>query len=154
MRLGSAEARARFAAAPVARLATAGREGVPHLVPVTFAVAGDTVYFAVDHKPKRTRELRRLRNIEENPRVALLADHYADDWTTLWWARADGRATVRTDPARCRTPLALLAEKYPQYRDRPPEGPVVAVEVTEWSGWAAADPATWLRRPGPRDSGR
>ncbi|WP_424889549.1 TIGR03668 family PPOX class F420-dependent oxidoreductase [Streptomyces sp. XH2] len=142
MRLGSAEARARFTAAPVARLATADVSGVPHLVPVTFAVTGDTVYFAVDHKPKRTRDLRRLRNIAQNPRVALLADHYADDWTTLWWARADGRATVRTGPEHCRTPLALLAEKYPQYRDHPPEGPVVAVEVTGWSGWAVAGPAT------------
>ncbi|MEV4926255.1 TIGR03668 family PPOX class F420-dependent oxidoreductase [Streptomyces roseoverticillatus] len=141
MRLGSAEARARFTAAPVARLATADRAGVPHLVPVTFAVAGDTVCFAVDHKPKRTHDLRRLHDIRQNPRVSLLADHYADDWTTLWWARADGRAVIWTDPARCRAPLALLAEKYRQYRDRPPEGPVVAVEVTGWSGWAFVDPA-------------
>ncbi|MCF3103841.1 TIGR03668 family PPOX class F420-dependent oxidoreductase [Streptomyces roseoverticillatus] len=141
MRLGSAEARARFTAAPVARLATADQAGVPHLVPVTFAVDGDTVYFAVDRKPKHTRDLRRLHNIRQNPRVALLADHYADDWTALWWARADGRAAIWTDEARCRTPLGLLAEKYPQYRDRPPEGPVVAVEVEGWSGWAFADPA-------------
>ncbi|MET9415941.1 TIGR03668 family PPOX class F420-dependent oxidoreductase [Streptomyces klenkii] len=137
MRLGSVDARARFTAAPVARLATADAAGVPHLVPVTFAVAGDTLYFAVDHKPKRTQDLRRLRNIEQNPRVALLADHYADDWTTLWWTRADGLATIRTAPAPYAPALALLAEKYPQYRTHPPQGPLVEVEVTGWSGWAA-----------------
>jgi hypothetical protein len=71
-------ARQRFAAARVARLATASRP--PHLVPVTFAVDGDTVYTAVDAKPKRSRRLRRLANIEADPAVALLADHYSDDW--------------------------------------------------------------------------
>jgi PPOX class probable F420-dependent enzyme len=136
--LDSAEARRRFVAAPVARLATAGGDGRPHLVPVTFAVDGDAVYFAVDHKPKRSQDLRRLRNIRENDRVALLVDHYADDWSALWWARADGTAEIVEDEARRAGPVGLLRDKYPQYRERPPRGPVVAVTVSRWSGWSYA----------------
>ncbi len=93
------EARARFAAARVARLATAGADGRPHLVPVVFAVSGDIIYSAVDAKPKRTTALRRLANVRQNPAVALLVDHYVDDdWGALWWVRADGRGRV-LDPA-------------------------------------------------------
>ena len=94
MRLTEEDARARLTAARVARLATTGADGQPHLVPVTFAVDGELIYVAVDHKPKTTVNLRRLRNIRENPRVAVLADHYAPDWDTLWWVRVDGRASV------------------------------------------------------------
>ena len=129
------EARERFASARIARLATADADGVPHVVPLVFALDGDTLYSAVDHKPKRTTELRRLRNVAANPRVAVLADHYADDdWDALWWARADGTGRVlEAAPAA----VALLRERYPQYRDAPPEGPVLAVEVHRWSGWRA-----------------
>ncbi|MFI9721406.1 TIGR03668 family PPOX class F420-dependent oxidoreductase [Streptomyces sp. NPDC052396] len=138
--LPPAEARARFAAAPVARLATADPSGLPHLVPVTFALdEGGTLYFAIDTlKPKRTTDLRRLRNIRANPRVALLVDHYADDWSRLWWVRADGQAEIEDDPARRRAPVDLLCAKYPQYAGRPPDGPVVTVRVQRWRGWAAA----------------
>jgi PPOX class probable F420-dependent enzyme len=133
------EARARFAAVRVARLATAGADSRPHLVPVVFAVDGDTVYTAVDDvKPKATMRLRRLANIAANPAVALLADHYDEDWTSLWWARADGTARLlepgEKEASRAR---ALLAERYAQYRDAPPPGVVIAADVTRWSGWAA-----------------
>ena len=97
---------------------------------------GDTLYFAFDHKPKRTTALRRLRTIAANPRVCLPADHYADDRTRLWWARADGLAGIVEDPEPRAGPVELLCAAYPQYRERPPEGPVVAVRVTRWSGWA------------------
>ncbi|RCV50470.1 TIGR03668 family PPOX class F420-dependent oxidoreductase, partial [Marinitenerispora sediminis] len=105
MRWNAAQARARFAAERVARLATADAAGRPHLVPVVFATGadgdGDTVVIAVDRKPKRTRELKRLANIAENPRVCLLADAYDDDWDRLWWCRADGEAeVVRSGPRR------------------------------------------------------
>jgi PPOX class probable F420-dependent enzyme len=133
----SAQARARFAAARVARLATADAAGRPHLVPVVFAVEGDRVYTVVDAKPKRTTALRRLRNVAENPSVALLADHYDDaDWGALWWARADGRGRV-LDPAvdeEARRAVELLGARYPQQRAA---GAVLAVDVEHWSGWSA-----------------
>jgi PPOX class probable F420-dependent enzyme len=88
------QARRRFAAARVARLATADAVGRPHIVPVTFAVDGDIVYSAVDAKPKRSTSLKRLVNVAANPAVALLVDHYADDWNELWWVRADGTGRV------------------------------------------------------------
>jgi PPOX class probable F420-dependent enzyme len=133
------EARRRFAAARVARLATADADGVPHLVPVVFALDGDTVFVAVDRKPKRTTALKRLANVRANPRVCLLADHYDDgDWDALWWVRADGVGAVHApgEPAAAHA-VELLAERYPQHRAEPPAGPVLAVAVTRWSGWAA-----------------
>lgn len=138
---GAAErAAARFAAARVARLATVGPDGSPHLVPVVFAVQGSTVYSAVDHKPKRTSALRRLANVQANPAVTLLVDHYDDeDWTALWWVRADGTARV-VDPGSPEEAhgVGLLVDRYAQYRIRPPAGPVLAVDVTRWTGWSAA----------------
>jgi PPOX class probable F420-dependent enzyme len=134
----AAEARERFAAARVARLATADAEGRPHLVPVVFAVDGDTVYTVVDAKPKRTTALRRLRNVAENPFVALLADHYDDsDWDALWWVRAEGRGRV-LDPAsdvEAGRAVEMLRVKHPQQRA---VGVVLAVDVSRWSGWSAA----------------
>jgi PPOX class probable F420-dependent enzyme len=133
-------ARSRFAAARLARLATVGADRRPHLVPVVFALAGDTLYTAVDDvKPKSTQRLRRLRNIAENPAVALLADHYDEDWSALWWVRADGTARVLdpSDPEAGRA-RGLLAERYEPYRAAPPPGPVIAVAVERWTGWAAA----------------
>jgi PPOX class probable F420-dependent enzyme len=126
------EARDRFAAARVARLATVSAEGVPHLVPVTFAVHGDVVVFAVDHKPKSTTALRRLRNIAENPAVCFLADGYSEDWSRLWWARADGVARIEPPGAE---PLSWLVAKYEQYAERPPEHAVVVTDVHTWRSW-------------------
>ena len=133
-----AEARSRFAAARVARLATADADGVPHLVPVVFAVDGDTILTAVDRKPKRTTALKRLANARANPRVALLTDHYDDDdWDALWWVRADGTARVlEPGDALARRAVELLSARYRQHREAPPEGPVLAVEVQRWSGWS------------------
>jgi PPOX class probable F420-dependent enzyme len=134
------QARERFAGARVARLASAGADGRPHIVPVVFALDGDTILHAVDGKPKRTRALRRLANIAANPHVALLADEYDDaDWERLWWVRADGVARVlESGDDDARRALGLLAARYAQYRAAPPAGPVVAVDVTRWRGWSAA----------------
>jgi PPOX class probable F420-dependent enzyme len=130
------EARRRFSAARVARLATVGADGRPHLVPVCFAVDGDTIYSAVDEvKPKATMRLRRLANVAENPSVSLLVDHYDDDWSALWWVRADGRARVLEAAPDA---VALLVARYSQYRDSPPSGPVLAVDVERWAGWSAS----------------
>jgi len=118
----------------VARLATAGADGRPHVVPICFVLDGDTLYTAVDEKPKRTRALRRLRNIEQNPWVEVVIDHYEEDWARLWWVRLRGRARIAELDERA---LELLAEKYPQYRDSPPRGPLIAVAIdvrVEWTG--------------------
>ncbi len=142
-------ARDRFAGARVARFATIGPDARPHLVPVTFAVMPDggdgVIVFAVDHKPKTTTALRRLRNIADSPKVAFLADHYDADWTALWWVRADAVAEVLPaggeDP-RFDVALDALAGRYPQYRQRRPDGPVVWSTVTQWSGWQAVSSGT------------
>lgn len=138
--VGEFDPRARFTRSRVARLATCTPDGHPHLVPVVFAVAAeapDVVYTAVDAKPKTTRRLRRLANIEANPHASLLVDHYADDWTQLWWVRADGAATIHTGGAAMETAHRLLRAKYPQYQSVPLDGPVIAIAVRRWSSWHA-----------------
>jgi PPOX class probable F420-dependent enzyme len=138
VKLADDEARRRLAAARVARLATVAGPGPPHIVPVAFALHGDRIYTAVDAKPKTTRDLRRLRNIRAHPPVAVLADHYEEDWSRLWWVRADGRASILEAPGDMAVPVRLLAERYPQYRRRPPPGPVICILVDHWAGWAAS----------------
>ncbi|WP_328855164.1 TIGR03668 family PPOX class F420-dependent oxidoreductase [Microbispora hainanensis] len=144
MRVPEERARKLFEQARVARLATVGAGGAPRLVPVTFAVLPDgekgTVVTAVDHKPKTTTDLRRLRDIRGNPRVCLLADHYEDDWERLWWVRADGHARVVEGGDERERAVAWLVRKYAQYRDRPPAGPAILVRVERWSGWSYGEP--------------
>jgi PPOX class probable F420-dependent enzyme len=129
--------RDRFASGRVARLATADGAGTPHVVPIVFVVDGDTIFFVIDQKPKRTRDLKRLRNIAANPSVAVLVDHYEDDWRLLWWVRADGGARVLAPGPETDRAVALLTERYPQYRSQVPPGPAVAIDVERWSGWFA-----------------
>jgi PPOX class probable F420-dependent enzyme len=134
------EARRRFAAARVARLATADAGGRPHLVPIVFALQGETIYSVVDAKPKRTAELKRLQNVRSNPWVSVLVDHYDDsDWSALWWVRADGVARVLdlNEPESLGA-VELLAGRHPQQRAT---GPVLAVDVQRWSGWTASTAA-------------
>jgi PPOX class probable F420-dependent enzyme len=126
-----------FAASPVAVLSTAGADGVPHVVPVVFAVHDDVLYTAVDAKRKTTHRLRRLANIAVNPRVSLLVDHYDEDWTQLWWVRADGVATIHDTGEQMAVGYALLRQKYPQYERIALNGPVVTVEISHWSSWQA-----------------
>lgn len=123
--------------ARVARLATVRPDGRPHAVPVTFAVVDDVLSFAIDDKPKRSTALQRLRNIEHQPRVCLLVDAYADDWSTLWWVRLDGVAKVVEDERERARLLAPLIAKYEQYRAAPPSGPVVAVRIETTTIWSA-----------------
>ena len=154
--LAEGEARRRFTAARVARLATVDEAGRPHQVPVVFARytrdGTDRLVTAVDLKPKTTTRLKRLRNIAVHRSVCLLADAYDEDWDQLWWVRADGEARIlrpdAADPAvrhAHQAAVALLCEKYPQYREQPPAGPVIAVTVRRWTGWEA-------RPHGPRPS--
>jgi PPOX class probable F420-dependent enzyme len=128
---------AMFAESPVAMLATVGADGAPHLVPVVFAVHDDVVYTAVDAKRKSTQRLRRLANIEANPKVSMLVDHYDDDWTQLWWVRADGIAAIHYRGEEMATGYALLRKKYLQYQRIALDGPVVTVDVQRWASWQA-----------------
>jgi PPOX class probable F420-dependent enzyme len=123
--------------ARVARLATVSSDGVPHLVPLCFALVGDVVYSQVDHKPKTTTHLRRIENLAATHVACILVDQYEEDWSRLWWVRLDGTGRVVDDPEEVARASIALAEKYPQYRERPPDGPILAVEVTRFSGWSA-----------------
>jgi PPOX class probable F420-dependent enzyme len=129
------ELRRRVLGASVARLATVRPDGNPHVVPITFLLHDDTVVSAVDHKPKTTTRLQRLRNIDIEPRVSVLVDHYGDDWADLWWVRADGVARVLEGGADHDEAIDRLVEKYRQYRDTRPQGPVIAVTVGRWAWW-------------------
>lgn len=118
-------------------LATVRPDGRPHVVVVTYAVTNDSIVTAIDRKPKTTRRLQRLVNIEANPAVSFLVDHYEEDWDRLWWLRIDGEATIHHSGGMWEDALAALIEKYPQYRDETPEGPVIAISqetITSWAG--------------------
>ena len=130
--MNETEAREAFATARVARLATLTLDGAAHIVPICFAVDGDVIYSAIDHKPKRTTHPQRLRNINRDGRVSVLADRYDDRWENLWWVRADGRGRVVSAGEQA---IALLARRYAQYRERPPRGEMIVIEVASWSGW-------------------
>jgi PPOX class probable F420-dependent enzyme len=127
----------RLTAARVARLATIDPDGRPHLVPIVFALDGDTLYSAVDRKPKRSTTLRRIENARARPDVTVLVDHYEEDWNRLWWIRLRGRARILDDGDERDRALALLTQKYEQYRSEPPEGPVLAVDVVDVRAWSA-----------------
>jgi PPOX class probable F420-dependent enzyme len=129
--------RRRVAATFVARLATVGSDGRPHIVPISFALEGQTLYFAIDSKPKRTTNLKRLRNLTANPAVSVLVDHYESDWDRLWWVRLDGTARIVTEHDEVERALGLLAQRYDQYRETRPAGPVVAITVERMTGWSA-----------------
>lgn len=135
MRLGPDEAWGRLSAARSAVLVTVGPDGAPVPVPFVFApLAGRRLVSAVDHKPKSTRRLARLAHLEADPRVAVLADHYDDDWDRLWWVRATGTGSVHATPPEGAD--ALIA-RYRPYADDPPAGPWIVIDVTEVTGWAA-----------------
>ncbi len=136
--LDLAQRRARFASGRVARLATVRPDGAPRLVPVTFALVDDLICAAVDElKPKRSTRLARLDDVRADPRVALIVDHYTEDWTALWWVRVDGTAAVHLTGSVREQALAALAAKYPPYAADPPDGPVLVVTPQRWVGWTA-----------------
>lgn len=132
------EARALVASARVARLATVNPGLGVDVVPITFALLeGDRLVSIVDQKPKSTARLRRLTNIRAHPEVTVLVDHYEDDWERLWWVRMRGTATVITEGDAFAEAVEALTERYPQYVEAPPPGPVVSVTVDAWTGWRA-----------------
>ena len=126
--------RRRVGDARVARLATVRPDGRPHVVTCCFTLEGDTVYTAVDGKPKSTLALQRVANLAAHPEASLLIDHYDDDWSALWWVRVDGTARTVTGADRG-SALDRLAAKYRQYREMPPPGSVIAVDLAGWTAW-------------------
>jgi PPOX class probable F420-dependent enzyme len=128
-------ARRRLGEARVGRLGTTRPDGRPHLVPCCFAIVGETVYTAIDSKPKSTLRLRRVDNILENPATCLLVDNYEEDWSSLWWVRLDGTGRVVASPLEIEEAKRALTEKYQQYRHIAIPGPVIAIEVSRWSAW-------------------
>jgi PPOX class probable F420-dependent enzyme len=129
-------ARTQLALARVGYLGTVSADGRPHVVPVCFTLVGDTVYSAVDHKPKSSARLRRLMNIEASGVGCLLVDEYDEDWSRLWWIRIDGPARLVDDAAERDQALDALVQKYPQYVDRRPSGTVLAVQAESWTSWS------------------
>ena len=102
-------------------------------------MSGASLYSAIDGKPKRSHNLKRLDNIRAHPAVSILVDHYEDEWSRLWWVVAEGAARVIDDATESARAIELLSAKYPQYRAAPPEGPVIAVRIRRWRAWSAAD---------------
>ena len=135
--MNRAEALTRLETHPTGYLASADNTGVPHVVVVTYAVVTDNVVTAIDHKPKTTRSLKRLRNISENENVSFLVDHYEDDWDRLWWVRVDGPASIIKRGELFDISVDALVDKYPQYKDHRPKGPVIAIETADVSWWSA-----------------
>jgi PPOX class probable F420-dependent enzyme len=127
-----------IALAPIGRLATVRSNGSPHVVPICFVITDDVIYSAVDDKPKRHRHLQRISNVTSTGTASLLVDEYNDDWSRLWWVRLDGRARMVDNTSEAERAIRLLRDKYAQYRDQPPSGPVLAVDIQRWVGWSAA----------------
>lgn len=136
--MDEAEIRRRLADARVAHLATTGGDGRPHVVPICFVAMSGEIFFAVDHKPKRTTDLQRLRNIAAHPDVAVLVDHYEEDWSRIWWVRVDGRARVLEAGDASDRAIDALSSRYPQYGRARPDGPVVSIRIERLSGWSAS----------------
>jgi PPOX class probable F420-dependent enzyme len=138
------EAIARLREARVGRLATVRPDGSPHVVPFVFVVDPDgdelLASWAVDDKPKKRRAIQRLENIEANPSVEFVVDRYEEDWSQLWWVRVSGRARVVSSSEERAKMIAALTDKYPQYREAPPTGAVIAIDVDRVTGWSAAEP--------------
>ncbi len=133
------KARALVEGARVARLGTLSKTGRVDLVPMTFALVDDVMYTAVDHKPKRTTELKRLENVRATPEVSVLVDEYDDtDWTALWWVRLRGLARVIEEGPEYDMGIDALVAKYEQYRSVRPEGPAMVIELIRWQWWSAS----------------
>ncbi|MBW4090688.1 MAG: TIGR03668 family PPOX class F420-dependent oxidoreductase [Proteobacteria bacterium] len=138
----SARERAFVAAVPVARLATVGPDGMPHVVPVCHVLADDTLYIAIDEKPKRPGAvLQRLRNLAARPAAAVVVDRYDPDWTRLGWVMLRGRADILTDGAEHARAQALARARYPQLRAMRLDGlAVIALRIARVASWGDLAP--------------
>jgi PPOX class probable F420-dependent enzyme len=127
----------------VGRLATADGNGTPHVLPVGYALAADTLYITIDDKPKRTsgRKLKRLQNIIENPQAAVVVDRYDEDWSRLGWVMLRGRAEILDDGEEHDTAQTLLRARYPQLLGMQIAGyPVIALRIERTTSWGDLSP--------------
>ncbi len=128
--------------APVARLATADRSGVPHVVPVCFGVTNGCIFILLDHKPKRTEltNLKRVKNILENSHVSLIIDHYDNDWSNLWYILISGHAVLLEETPERPEVLHTLVHKYPQYESIDLySNPLIKIVPSKVLIWAYSD---------------
>jgi PPOX class probable F420-dependent enzyme len=146
MKMDGPEMRRRLDEGRAARLGTVGPDGGPHLVPCVFALEGDTIYTPIDHKPKRTRRLQRLKNIEANPVATVLVDHYSEDWDECWWVTLRGRARILDGGDEFERARELLMARYAQYTDPAQIHPIIAIDIDKWVGWQGKDAAGQQRR--------
>jgi PPOX class probable F420-dependent enzyme len=137
--MNQSEALTRLETARVGRFATITAGGRPHIVPITFAMVEGRIVHMVDHKPKRSVELKRLANLRTDSHASLLVDHYQEDWARLWWIRVDGQAVVSDQGPEWESARQALTRKYPQYQTRPPEGPAVLMTIRNITSWAASE---------------
>lgn len=124
----------------VAHLATVDDGGEPHVVPIVYAFDGARIYSPIDKKPKQVGayELQRVHNIEGNPKVAVIIDHYEPDWEQLAWVQLRGDASITTQGTEYEEGLSLLVTKYEQYQDLPLEGrPLIVIQVERIISWRA-----------------
>jgi PPOX class probable F420-dependent enzyme len=140
--LGDPHVREFVAAARLAHLATADADGAPHNVPLCYWFDGERIYFAIDEKPKRQTglALKRMRNIAVNPRVAVVIDHYEEDWSQLAYVMIRGQARVVEDPEEYLVAMRHLRDKYVQYRGMnmtPEKNPIVKIEPESVHAWGA-----------------
>lgn len=138
-RMDEQEMRRRFAQARVSRIGTIDERGRAHMVPIVHVLDGDTLYSSTDAGP---RPVKRLRNLARDPRATVLVDDYDEDWARVWWVRARGTGRAIEGGPEWEHAQRLLHEKYPQFGDTPDEegaGPVMAIDVEEWTGWAYSE---------------
>ena len=135
------QARRFLASHRVGHLATADAGGAPHVVPVCFAVSDDALYITIDRKPKRGAPLKRLRNIAENPAIAVVVDRYDEDWTRLGWVMLRGRAEILASGAEHDAAQALLRARYPQLAAMDiAKLPVIALRIAQVASWGDLSP--------------
>jgi PPOX class probable F420-dependent enzyme len=142
MKMDQLEMRWRVGGSRVARLGTVGPHGLPHLMPCVFALAGNAIYTPIDHKPKRTRRLQRLKNIEANPIATVLVDRYSEDWDECWWVLLRGHARILESGDEFERARALLIARYAQYSDPAQIHPIIAIAIDDWVGWQGKDVKT------------
>jgi PPOX class probable F420-dependent enzyme len=139
MKIDPQEMRFRLVEGRVARLGTVAPDGRPHLVPCVFVLDADTIYTPIDHKPKRTRRLQRLKNLEAYPAATMLVDEYSEKWEECWWVRLRGRARILEGGDEFERARELLVARYQQYTDPAQIHPIIAIDIDEWVGWQGKD---------------